>query len=177
MMLEFQMSPAPKSLFWLFAFISIIPLSLGVVFVFDPETIWFSPVMFLLLAAVAWLASRSGKARLTVTGSGLELRGEYGKRIYEKHELLLQNARVIDLNLETEKPLRPAWRKLGTDFQIGTDLPGYRSGQFWLMNKSEAILYVSDWQHVLYIPTTKNHSILFSSPQAATILEKLRAFQ
>jgi hypothetical protein len=175
MMLEFQMSPAPKSLFWLFGFISIIPLSLGIVFVFDSETVWFSPVMFLLSAAFAWLALRSGKARLIVTGLGLELRGEYGKRKFAKNELMLQKARVIDLNLEVEKPLRPAWRKIGTDFQIGTDLPRYQSGWFWLMNKSEALVYVSDWKHVLHIPTTKNHSILFSSPQAETILEKLRA--
>lgn len=176
-MLEFQMSPAPKSMFWLLALAPTILLSLGIVLLFDPETIWFSPVMFLLSAVFTSFALRSGKARLIVAGSGLELCGEYGKSMFAKDELLLQKARVIDLTLEMEKPLHPAWRKFGTDFQIGTDLPGYWSGRFWLMNKTEAIVYVSDRKHVLYIPTTKNHSILFSSPQAATILEKLRALQ
>jgi hypothetical protein len=174
-MLEFQMSPVSKSVFWLLALAPTLLMLIGVAFLFDPETIWFSPVMFLLSAAFAWLALHSGEARLIVTGSGLELRGEYGKRMFAKNELMLQKARVIDLNLETEKPLRPAWRKIGTDFQIGTDLPRYQSGWFWLMNKSEALVYVSDWKHVLHIPTTKNYSILFSSAQAETILEKLRA--
>jgi Bacterial PH domain len=163
------MSLVSKKVFWWYAFILTIPLVLGVVFLFDPETVWFIPVPIMLIAAMAWLISHTGKARLQINGSSLSLRGEYGKSSYAKHELLLTEARVVNLNLETEKPLRPAWRKLGTGIQ------GYSAGRFWLMNKREAILYISDWQQVLYVPTTKDHSLLFSSPQAETILEKLRA--
>ena len=88
-------------------------------------------------------------------------------RSYKPSELKLDQARVV--NLETEKKLRPAWRSWGTG------LPGYNAGWFGLGNKQSALVYVSDPKSVIYIPTTKGHAILFSSAQAETILEKLRA--
>jgi Bacterial PH domain len=145
----FAISPVSLWVRWGLTFIGLIPLLLG--------------------AWLVWSGLRTGGSNFEVSSNGLQVRGEYGNALYKISELKLDQARVVNLNLE--QSLRPLWRSWGTA------LPGYNAGWFGLGNKQSALVYVSDWKSVIYIPTTKNHVILFSSPQAATILEKLRALQ
>jgi hypothetical protein len=143
----FAMSPISSWMRWGLTFLGAIPLLLG--------------------AWLVWSGLRTGQSSLEVSATGLRVQGEYGNALYKISELKVEQARVVNLNLE--QSLRPAWRSWGTA------LPGYNSGWFGLSNKQTALVYVSDWESVLYIPTTKGHAILFSTPQAQVILEKLRA--
>jgi Bacterial PH domain len=145
----FAISPISSMVRWGLTFIGLIPLLLG--------------------AWLVWTGLRTGGSSLEVSNNGLQVHGEYGNALYKISELKLDQARVVNLNLE--QSLRPLWRSWGTG------LPGYNAGWFGLGNKQNALVYVSDWKNVIYIPTSKGHAILFSSPQAATILEKLRALQ
>ena len=65
-----------------------------------------------------------------------------------------EGVRIIDLNTQTE--YKPRIRTNG----IG--LPGYEEGWFKLRNNEKALLFVTDYSRVVYIPTDKGYSLLLS---------------
>jgi len=89
----------------------------------------------------------------------------YGRTI-RKDEIAIDGARIINLN--EEPAYKPALRTNG----IG--LPGFQSGWFRLKNKEKALLFVTDYQKVLYLPTTKDYSLLISVTDPETMLEKMK---
>ena len=89
----------------------------------------------------------------------------YGRTI-RKDEIAIDGARIINLN--EEPAYKPALRTNG----IG--LPGFQSGWFRLKNKEKALLFVTDYQKVLYLPTTKHYSLLISVTDPETMLEKMK---
>ena len=118
----------------------------------------------LVLLAVTGYASRH--ARFVVTDSGLEFRGDiYGKPVTWT-ALRTSEARVVDLNQDSG--LRPRSRRLGTG------LPGYAAGWFRLNNGERALVYLTRYRPVLYVPTKLGYSLLLSPQDPDSLLAALR---
>jgi hypothetical protein len=118
----------------------------------------------LLLAAVMatllWVAYSSRHSRVTIEADRLRLTGDLWGRSLPLAALDLERAQILDLSRAREQ--RPVGRRLGTG------LPGYASGWFRLANGEKALLYLTDWRRVAYLPTTEGYSLLLSveDPQA-----------
>jgi hypothetical protein len=80
--------------------------------------------------------------------------------------LRVQEARVVDLSREAD--LRPRSRRWGTG------LPGYAAGWFRLRNGERALLYVTAWSRVLYVPTSAGYVLLLSPQHPDEMLADLR---
>ena len=119
-------------------------------------------VLGLLGAAV--VAARS--ARFEVSPAGLRLRGDLYGRLIPADELRAASARRVDFVSTPE--LTPARRTMGTG------LPGYRSGWFRLRNGEKALLYVTDMNRVVYVPTTAGYGVLLSPREPDRFLSALR---
>ncbi|HEY6074400.1 MAG TPA: PH domain-containing protein [Anaerolineales bacterium] len=126
--------------------------------------------VFLLLAAVLSLLAIAGyasrHARFVVTEAGLDLRGDiYGKAVPWK-AIRTSEARLVDLSQESG--LRPRSRRLGTG------LPGYAAGWFRLNNGERALVYLTRFNPVVYVPTTLGYSLLLSPQDPDSLLAALR---
>lgn len=127
--------------------------------------------VLVLLTGVAILliatARGSRSSRFEITDAGLRLHGDlYGRHIAAK-SLRGGSARVVDL--KEVRDLQPRKRSMGTAF------PGYQAGWFVLRNGEEALLYLTDRRHAVYIPTTLGYSLLLSPEQPERFVERLRA--
>ncbi len=80
--------------------------------------------------------------------------------------LRVPEARVVDLSREAD--LQPRSRRWGTG------LPGYAAGWFRLRNGERALLYVTAWSRVLYIPTSAGYVLLLSPQHPDEMLADLR---
>jgi hypothetical protein len=127
------------------------------------------PVLALLAGVIALLAIAgygSQRARLILSDAGLDFRGDiYGRRV-PWAALRAQEARVVDLTREAA--LSPRSRR------VGTGLPGYAAGWFRLSNGERALLYVTTWQRVLYVPTNAGYALLLSPEDPQAMLADLR---
>jgi hypothetical protein len=56
---------------------------------------------------------------------------------------------------------------------MGTGLPGYRAGWFRLRNGEKALLYLTDANRAVYIPTTAGYGVLFSPVDPEAFLAAL----
>jgi hypothetical protein len=121
------------------------------------------PVILLLL----YLTLCSRFVRFEVSREGLRIRGElYGRNI-PASELVLDQARPLDLNTERDHGL--SWRT------NGVGLPGYKSGWFRLKNGEKSLVFITDKSRVAYIPTTKGYSVLLSVERPQEFLTTLIA--
>jgi hypothetical protein len=136
----------------------------------DARPLWLIlPVVLVLIAAmwlltVALLGSRS--ARFEVSGEGLRLRGDLYGRMIPLAQLRVAEARRI--NLDHEPELRPRWRTLGTA------VPGYRGGWFRLRGGAKALLYLTDHDRAVLVPTTADYLVMLSPADPDGFLEALR---
>lgn len=105
----------------------------------------------LLLAYLAWSAQHS---RVEVDASQVRLVGDLWGRSIPLAALDAAGARIVDLSRTPE--LQPRGRTLGTG------LPGYAAGWFRLANGQKALVYLTDWRRVVYIPTTEGYALLLS---------------
>ena len=126
--------------------------------------------IFLLLVGVMGLlgltAYGSQRARFVLSDAGLDFRGDvYGRRV-PWAALRVQEARVVDLSRQAD--LQPRSRRWGTG------LPGYAAGWFRLRNGERALLYVTAWSRVLYIPTSAGYVLLLSPQHPDEMLADLR---
>jgi len=125
--------------------------------------------IFLLVAVMGLLgltAHGSQRARFVLSDAGLDFRGDiYGGRV-PWAALRVQEARVVDLSREAD--LRPRSRRWGTG------LPGYAAGWFRLRNGERALLYVTAWSRVLYVPTSTGYVLLLSPEHPDEMLADLR---
>lgn len=132
------------------------------------------PWPLLLLGAVVAIglyAQRRGvgmppRVPYEIVGSSLRVNGsKFGGPVLLSN-LLLDQARVVDLSLEQD--LQPLLRTLG----IGTK--GYKSGWFKLRNSSNALVHVTDSTQVVCIPTTADYLLLLSAESPGEFLSELR---
>jgi hypothetical protein len=78
----------------------------------------------------------------------------------------LDRARVVDL--DAERALQPTFRLMGTS------LPGYRTGWFWLRDGTRAFLAVTDRKRVLVLPRRDGGPVLLSLRDPDALLATLR---
>ncbi len=137
----------------------------------DSRYLWFLlPVLLILLAAAVLIATSvrgSHASRFEVRPDGLRLEGDLYGRLVPRSQLRVDLARRVDLTREVE--LRPGGRR------IGTALPGYQAGWFRLRNGEKALLYLTDRQRAVYVPTTAGYSLLLSPADPDGFLSRLRA--
>lgn len=138
------------------------------------KSAWFVyPVVALLLAVaigvplVLWSATRSMRgATFELSQEGLRLHGEF---LYRSHVPLEQlrggSARVVDLRQEHD--LAPKRRT------AGTAIPGYGAGWFRLRNGRKALIYVTQRDRVVYIPTTDDYDVMLSVTQPDRMVQRL----
>jgi hypothetical protein len=105
-------------------------------------------------------------ATFSLAGDGLIIRpGIYGRTV-PKSDIIIEEARVIDLYYEQN--YQPQWRT------NGAGLPGYLSGWFSLKNGEKALMFVTNRSRVVYLPTRKRYSILLSVRDAENMVETIR---
>lgn len=137
---------------------SIAPASSG-----PYTTIWIistAVIVILLLVAAMFISTghQSRHLQFTVTDEGLRIHpGLYG-RFIPWGDIDTAGVRVMNLNIETE--YQPKWRT------NGAGLPGFASGWFKLANKEKALVFLTDRNRVVYIPTNKDYSVLLSVREA-----------
>jgi hypothetical protein len=123
-----------------------------------------------LMAAVTVvmiLAMRGGgSSRFEMSNEGLRLRGDLYGRTIPWSALRTREARIVDLGVTYE--LAPTSRT------AGTAVPGYQSGWFRLSNGEKALLYLTDRQRAVYVPTTQGYSLLLSPREPQRFLERLQ---
>lgn len=117
------------------------------------------------LLAVSLMGSRT--ARFEVTAEGLRLRGDFYGRMIPASQLRGDLATLADFSTAPE--LLPARRTMGTG------LPGYQSGWFRLKNGDKALLYLTDRDRAVYVPTTAGYSVLLSPVDPDGLLAAVRS--
>jgi hypothetical protein len=132
--------------------------------------LWLLLPVVVVLLGVAFLLARtllgSQGARFELSTAGLRLVGDVYGRFIPAAQLRAADARRVDL--EREPALAPRRRKLGTG------LPGYQAGWFELENGEKALLYLTDRQRAVYVPTSNGYGVLLSPSEPDAFLEALR---
>jgi hypothetical protein len=133
------------------------------------KPLWFFGIIFVVLIAILavmiWSAWSSRHSRAEFTPDGLRLVGDLWGRTIPWSDIQPAGARVLDL--EHDRDHRPRWRTMGTG------LPGYSAGWFRLRNGEKALVYLTDRSRVVYVPTTRGHSILLSVTEPDRFLQAL----
>jgi hypothetical protein len=135
------------------------------------KPLWFLAVVLAILAIVfvllAYTAYASRHSRIELGNGQLSLVGDFWARSIPIQSIELERAAVVDLGQETEYAPRVR--------TFGTGLPGYGSGWFRLRNGEKALLYLTNRQSVVYLPTTLGYSLLLSAERPQELLTRLRA--
>jgi hypothetical protein len=58
---------------------------------------------------------------------------------------------------------------------LGTGLPGYKAGWFRLGNGEKALVYLTDLERAVYVPTRAGYSLLLSPADPQAFLNALAA--
>lgn len=146
-MQSFIIAPAGLRPFWLLVPVGIILIGVATLLIFT------------------LMGSRT--ARFDVLPSGLRLRGDLYGRLIPAAELRASDARRVDWAKDPDlTPRTRTW---------GTGLPGYQAGWFRLESGEKALLYLTDRQRAVYIPTTRGHAVLLSPADPDAFLKALRA--
>lgn len=143
---SFPMISASNGPVWLFVSLSVFSLA--------------------LIALFGYLAYSSRNVVFDVSAEGLQIRGGmYGRRI-PLSALDLAQAKPVDLTRDR-------------DYQFvartnGAGLPGYSAGWFRLRKGEKCLAFVTDLQHVLYVPTRVGYSVAMSVRDPEALLAELR---
>lgn len=126
------------------------------------------PGLVLMLVTVLLGASVVGarSTRFEVSPAGLRLRGDLYGRLIPAEQLKTELATRVSVSSESE--LMPVRRTLGTG------LPGYRSGWFRLRNGERALVYLTDTNRAVYVPTTAGYGVLLSPANPDEFVAALR---
>ena len=125
-------------------------------------------VLVVLAVAVAVIMKSVNGARAStfeVSRDGLRIQGDVYGRFIPASELVADSVQRVDIS---QGNLQPVVR-VG-----GTSLPGYRSGWFRLSDGSRALLYVTDPDKVVHIPTREGYSVLLSVTETDEFVDELR---
>ena len=123
--------------------------------------------LMLGVAALMFFTMRGGTtSRFEITAEGLRLRGDLYGRLIPWPEVRAAESRIVNLGVTYE--LAPKRRT------AGTAVPGYQAGWFRLQNGEKALLYLTDRQRAVYVPTTKGYSLLLSPQEPQRFLDRLQ---
>lgn len=126
-------------------------------------------ISILLIAVIVlfvYIGHSSRNMTYVVSDEGLHIKGGLYGRMIPSADIVPEDIRVMDLNTETA--YQPKWRTNG----IG--LPGYAAGWFKLQNKEKALCFLTDRSRVVYIPTSKDYSVMLSTAQAEELASLLK---
>lgn len=123
------------------------------------------PAVFIGLAVIGALAWAIRHPRLALVDGVLQV-GRLPRLRAPVASLDLERARIVDL--DAERALQPTFRLMGTS------LPGYRTGWFWLRDGTRAFLTVTDWRRVLVLPRREGGPVLLSLRDPDALLGALR---
>ena len=105
-------------------------------------------------------------ATFELSSEGLKLKGDFYGRTIPMNELVPAEAKVVDIS---SGPYKPVLRR------GGTAMPGYRAGWFNLRNGHKALLYVTDPNRVVLVPTTAGYDVLLSVAETPEFVNRLHA--
>jgi hypothetical protein len=133
---------------------SIVPASAG-----PSIFIWVLGVILLaVIALFIYIGYSSRNMQFTIYDDGLRISpGLYG-RFIPREAIRAESVRVINLTIDSE--YSPKWRT------NGAGLPGYSAGWFKLNNGEKSLVFLTERNRVVYVPTTGNYSVLLSVREA-----------
>ena len=140
----------------------------------DVRWLWFIaivPALAMLITIVVLGKAIAGarNARFEISPQGLRLDGDFYGRLIPAAQLRIDEARRVDF--ERQPDFVPRRRTLGTG------LPGYQAGWFRLRSGEKALLYLTDRNRAVYVPTTDGYSVLLSPSDPDAFLSALRALR
>jgi len=121
--------------------------------------------LFFMVLIFAYFGYSSRNTKFVITDEGLKIQGALYGRTIAKNSLVMRDVRI--LNLFEDERHRP---KIRTN---GVGLPGYLEGWFRLKNKEKALLFLTDREQIVYIPTKDSYSILLSVTNPELFLQKV----
>jgi hypothetical protein len=122
-------------------------------------------LLLVLTVGLAYLAWSTGNVRFEVSPAGLRISGDLFGRLVPGASLLADQAHAVDLARSSEySPRRRTF---------GTAVPGYRSGWFRLKNGERALLFVTQPDRVVYVPTRDGYALLLSVEDPPAFLRAL----
>ena len=126
-------------------------------------------VLVLIIGLLGFIAYSSKNVKFEVDGQGLRISQSLYGRFIPKEEINAEGVKVLNLNIDSQyKPKRRT---------NGAGLPGYSEGWFKLKNNEKALLFVTDRSSVVYIPTTKDYSVLLSVRETEEFTGLIRQWQ
>jgi len=123
-------------------------------------------LLLLLICLLGYIGYSSRYSYFELSAEGLRIKGDLYRRTVPLTFIVVEEAKSI--NLDTYPEYQP---KIRTN---GTALPGYRSGWFKLRNGEKALMFVTDPNRVVYLPTKDNYSILISVANPEEFLQYLQ---
>ena len=133
------------------------------------RTLWTTGALALLLLGIlclmGYLAYSSRHMRAVVSPEGITIKGGLYGRTIPTEALVLEEAKAI--TLDKGSPYR---LKIRTN---GVGLPGYYAGWFRLQNGDKALVFVTDPERVVYLPTKEGYIVLLSVAEPEAFLEAL----
>lgn len=135
------------------------------------KVLWFigASVAFLIAVAVflGYIGYSSRHVTFTIDDRALKIQGDIYGRTIPIESIVVEEARQIDL--DRQSPYRPKWRT------NGAGLPGYSAGWFKLKNGEKALIFVTQKEGVVYLPTRDNYVVMASISESEEFLRSLRA--
>ena len=144
----FAISPASSKPLWILTIICVVLLG--------------------VLIVLAYTAYASRNSRVEITNDRIVIVGDFWGREIPLNLLSISEARVFDLDKNSEH--YPKRRTLGTA------VPGYASGWFRLRNGEKALVYLTQHQEVVYVPTSDGYSLLLSVDEPKRFVETLQRY-
>ena len=134
------------------------------------KPIWFLGIICLLLAVIftvlAFTADAARNSSVHIEANGIRLVGDFWGRRIPLDQLDIDRAQVLDLGQRPE--FSPKRRTLGTG------LPGYASGWFRLGNGEKALVYLTQRQSVVHLPTLDGYALLLSVDRPDQFIASLK---
>lgn len=144
----FHLAPAVLKTYWLWTL--ALPVTLVAV----------------ILVFVFYTVFSAKNATIELGPEGLRIEAGFYSRIIPAADLALD--RLKTLNLAEDRGYAPSLRR------NGVGLPGLQAGWFTLNNGEKALIFITDPSRVVYAPTSKNFSLLFSASDPQALLVRLK---
>ncbi|MGL5665768.1 MAG: PH domain-containing protein [Shewanella sp.] len=123
-------------------------------------------ILLVMIGGFSWVFYQSHNAEIALTDTELKLDIPFYKVQLARSELLVEQARIIDL--KQEQDLTPSFKTNG----IG--MPGFQLGWFNLKGKGKAFLAVTDKSELVLVPTTRGYNLLLSVPEGERFISQLQ---
>ena len=124
-------------------------------------------LLSVVLAVLVYTAYSSQHSRVELNSNQLRLVGDLWARTIPMDVIDVSETRILDLDRRSNySPTRRTF---------GTVLPGYASGWFRLRNGEKALIYLTRWERVVYMPTSKGYALLLSVEDSERFVETLNS--